>query len=51
LQDYAAACRQFLAGIEARAAEDARVASSVIADDADPVVPWATVRDNVRKIR
>ena len=51
VQEYLGCCRRMLASIEAHAAEDARVARAVMADDADSVVPWTSVRDNVRTIR
>lgn len=51
VQDYLGACRLLLASSEARDAEDARVARVVMADEADAVMPWPAVRDNVRKIR
>ena len=51
VQDYLASCRRMLAEIDAHGAEDARIARALAADESDAVVPWAAVRDNVRKIR
>jgi hypothetical protein len=51
MQDYHAELCMLLTAMDARNAEDGRLARAVLDDQADDVIPWQSVRDNVRKAR